>query len=230
MSNDVMIDIETLAKSERAVVLSIGAIAFDAEKFGEDIETLPSFYTALAFEDQKDRDIDLGTVRWWMNQAADAQHAAFTTDRDERKSTRTGLLDFGRFVMYNGGSTVNVWAKSPSFDLNILATLFADFDQFPPWKYSQERDVRTIIDVAGTPNLPGLHEPLDDCAIQISMVRSAYAKLKGEEIRFVTEPTDGPNGGEFVEVEDIHGASIGIGNWRDRDDGLKELRVPGVRR
>ncbi len=68
MSNDIMLDIETLAKSERSVVLSIGAIAFDAEKFGEDIEHLPKGYSALDFLDQKDRDVDLGTVRWWMNQ------------------------------------------------------------------------------------------------------------------------------------------------------------------
>ena len=67
MSNDIMLDIETLAKSERSVVLSIGAIAFDAEKFGEDIEHLPKWYSALAFLDQKDRDVDLGTVRWWMS-------------------------------------------------------------------------------------------------------------------------------------------------------------------
>ena len=49
MSNDIMLDIETLAKSERSVVLSIGAIAFDAEKFGEDIEHLPKWYSALDF-------------------------------------------------------------------------------------------------------------------------------------------------------------------------------------
>ncbi len=55
MSNDIMLDIETLAKSERSVVLSIGAIAFDAEKFGEDIEHLPKWYSALDFLDQKDR-------------------------------------------------------------------------------------------------------------------------------------------------------------------------------
>ena len=103
MSNDIMLDIETLAKSERSVVLSIGAIAFDAEKFGEDIEHLPKWYSALDFLDQKDRDVDLGTVRWWMNQKADAQHAGFTQDAEERTdnvSVRRGMTSGRKYVRY----------------------------------------------------------------------------------------------------------------------------------
>lgn len=235
--NDVMIDIETLARSERAVVISLGAVAFDAEVPAPDgTEGLPMFYTAIQFEDQKDREINAETVRWWMNQNADAQHAAFTTEastnfHDGQMGTARALFGLREFIQFQAGADRKVWAKSPSFDLNILENLYAEFNVSLPWTYSQERDVRTIISAAGVTNLPGAHEPIADCQVQISMVWDAYARLRGEEIRIVFERSDGPHGGEFVEVEDIYGASINAGTWRDdRDDGFQELRIPGVRR
>jgi hypothetical protein len=234
--NDVMIDIETLATSPRAVVLSIGALAFDAESPAPDgTHGLPMFYTALQFEDQKGRDIDPATVRWWMNQKADAQHAAFTTEastdfHEGYMGTVDALAGLADFVRFNAGSAGKVWAKSPSFDCNILGTLYADHDMVEPWKYAQERDVRTIVDVGDVTNPVGCHEPIGDCAEQIEAVWAAYTRLRGEQVRVVLEASDGPHGGRFVEVENVEGKSINAGTWHDRDDGFQELRISGVRR
>lgn len=248
MSNDVMIDIETLGTDQRAVVLSIGAIAFDAENpdanmfeghpvAGDMPGQLPIFYTALNFDEQlaKGRTIKADTLRWWMRQNADAQIAAFDTveatpHQDGWMGETMALRSLARFIEFQMGSTGKIWAKSPSFDLTILESLYRDFDDTPPWRYAQERDVRTIIDVAVIPNPVGKHEPIEDCLGQIKAVQDAYAKLRGEEIRIVLQSSNGPDGGEFVEVEDGDGRSINAGTWHEREDGFQELRIPGVRR
>lgn len=46
-----------------------------------------------------------------------------------------------------------------------------------------------------------------------------------EEIRFVIDGPPGHHSGRFVEVEDENGASIRVGEWHARGDGLWELRV-----
>lgn len=45
-------------------------------------------------------------------------------------------------------------------------------------------------------------------------------------VDFVCDGLPGPNGCRFVELEDRHGHSIGIGEWVERPDGLYALRVP----
>lgn len=61
---DLMIDVETLGLKENAVLLSIGACAFDPAT-GEIGET---FYCAIDPRTQHGREIDASTVLWWMDQ------------------------------------------------------------------------------------------------------------------------------------------------------------------
>ena len=48
------------------------------------------------------------------------------------------------------------------------------------------------------------------------------------EIRIVFDGPNGPRPGRFVEVENEKGASICVGEWHTRLDGLHELRIRGV--
>ena len=45
------------------------------------------------------------------------------------------------------------------------------------------------------------------------------------EIRIVFDGPPGPEAGRFVEVENEHGQSINVGEWRQRADGLWELVI-----
>ena len=49
--------------------------------------------------------------------------------------------------------------------------------------------------------------------------------LKPGTIQFVTDGPPAHKSGRFVELEDHTGASIGIGRWEDRGDGLWALIV-----
>lgn len=45
-------------------------------------------------------------------------------------------------------------------------------------------------------------------------------------LNFVCTALPGPNGEcQFVELEDEHGNSLGVGEWKERADGLVELSV-----
>jgi len=46
-----------------------------------------------------------------------------------------------------------------------------------------------------------------------------------DEIRIVFDGPPGPESGRFVEVEDINSMSLNAGEWKERPDGLWELRV-----
>lgn len=48
-------------------------------------------------------------------------------------------------------------------------------------------------------------------------------------IDIVFDGPPGPTAGRFVEVEDEFGASIGVGEWIERDDGFWALRIPDHR-
>ena len=48
------------------------------------------------------------------------------------------------------------------------------------------------------------------------------------EIRIIFDGPPSHRSGRFVEVEDAEGRSINAGEWRQREDGLWELRIVGV--
>lgn len=46
-----------------------------------------------------------------------------------------------------------------------------------------------------------------------------------KEVRVVFDGPPGPKSGRFVEVETPDGASVSVGEWHEREDGLWELRM-----
>jgi len=49
-----------------------------------------------------------------------------------------------------------------------------------------------------------------------------------EDIDVVFDGPPGPQSGRFVEVEDMNGASVSVGEWIERADGCWALRIKGV--
>jgi hypothetical protein len=71
-----------------------------------------------------------------------------------------------------------------------------------------------------------------DCPVNAAQDRTPH--VNGKAVTLSPEPYfdvvfDGPPGhesGRFVEVEDESGASISVGEWVERPDGLWALRIP----
>lgn len=180
---DLMIDLETLDTSPTAVVLSLGAVAFDPRS-----NTLgPTFYVEFTnFLEQQTgvgRTISPSTVMWWMGQNA-AARAVFQKKENspERCSPLWGLSAFADYLKQPGLSG-NVWAKDPDFDVVILRSLYetnAPGLAFP-FKYNAGRSVRTVEDMPFTPlrdTPPVAHNALDDAIAQATRIQEIFACLQ----------------------------------------------------
>ena len=162
---DVMIDLETASTRFDAVILSIGAVAFDrsSESF------LDSFYCTISAESQPDRNISHSTFSWWLSQSKEAQEALMS----ERIQLPKALKDLRAFILKHNPESI--WAKDPDFDLRILSHAYGDN---PPWRYWQTRSVRTIQDVFDVPNPEyTAHNALVDAQMQAAAVQEGYRRL-----------------------------------------------------
>lgn len=144
MKQHVMLDLETLATTPRAVILSIGAVAFDYLP-GSSLPTLEHGVRIVLDRDEQvraGRVIDPGTVAWWCKQSHEAQAVmhekgvpvgqALTELRDYVASCTVGELD------------VNVWGNGSDFDNVLLRSLYEDFRMQAPWRYHHSRCFRTL--------------------------------------------------------------------------------------
>lgn len=168
---DLMIDIETLGTAPGSVILSIGAVAFDAEagQMGDE------FYIAIDPDDaaKKGLTTDISTVQWWMQQSKEAQADAFSGGAP----LVSALLALEVYV--KGHEPSRVWAKPPSFDLVLLESAYRTVGYEIPWHYRTPRDLRTLIDLTGAvqPDVGTAHNALDDAKSQALAVIDGYARL-----------------------------------------------------
>ena len=185
--NHIMLDLETLDTSSSAVVLSIGAVAFDpgtnalgalGDKFyvemTEDVGT----------QQARGRTISGDTVRWWMQQDVLAKRvfAVPPPDGVERVNTFEALTRFGIFVAANGDRDVELWGNGADFDNAILGSLYDAFGLRKPWSYSRNRCYRTMKNRGIGPRRPARigthHNALDDAITQAVHLQEIFACLK----------------------------------------------------
>lgn len=168
---DVMIDIETLGTAPGSVILSIGAVAFDAESgiMGEE------FYIAIDPEDAVSKGLttDISTMIWWMKQSPEAIADAFSGTCP----LTSALIALGEYVKRN--EPEQVWAKPPSFDIVLLEAAYRAACVTIPWHYRTPRDLWTLISVTGAvqPDIGTAHNALDDAKSQALAVIDGYARL-----------------------------------------------------
>lgn len=183
--NHIMLDLETLDTTSSAVVISIGAVAFDpyTTTLGE------KFYVELtddiAAQQARGRTISGDTVRWWMQQDVLATQVFATPPMDgvQRVNTFEALSRFGLFVAANGARGVELWGNGVDFDNIILGSLYDAFGLCKPWSYSRNRCYRTIKNLGIGPRRPKVregvhHNALDDAITQARHLQEIFACLK----------------------------------------------------
>ena len=173
-----MVDLETLATSVDAHILSIGAVVFDpTEMTGlEGLVNPPSFRLTMNSEGQPGRHIDPATVRWWFEQDQAARDVLLRVQ--SRLSLSTALEAMRRVYKENGCAAV--WSNGSNFDLSILDHAYrTTMGGRPPWHYRDVRDTRTLWAVLppAYPDNPCKHDPLWDAACQAQAVQSSLLRL-----------------------------------------------------
>lgn len=177
----IMVDIETLDTVQSAVVLSIGAVAFDphTKELGEKFYV--EFTTDLKVQQRLGRTISADTVTWWMQQGAAAKQifADPAPEGVRRVSTAQGLAEFASFIARHGGKKVELWGNGADFDNIIIGSLFDTFGLVKPWSYGKNRCYRTMKRMFGE-NVPLVrqgvhHNGLDDAITQAVHLQEIFA-------------------------------------------------------
>lgn len=168
-----MLDLETLSTRPHAVILVIGAIKFNRnEKWIEepDINRIETFYVRIKIDSCIDAGlhVDPQTKKWWSEQNDDIKYEAL--EHPDRIPLKDALIQFKKWVG-NNSSHVKIWGNGSSFDCGILGESYKRCDIEAPWKFWNERDLRTIMDLGEVKmcDLPQgkLHHALYDCYRQI---------------------------------------------------------------
>lgn len=171
MAKHLMCDLETLATTPNAAILSLGAVTFDPNSE----EIYESFYKKICLDSliNFDHFIDDETIKWWGNQSKAAQDEAFS--QYDRTDIKLVLNEFYKFCQ---GCTA-FWSHGSSFDLVILEHYFRQIKKPAPWNFWQLRDTRTLFDLGFDPEMPkdNLHHALEDARRQAIGVQNIFNKL-----------------------------------------------------
>ena len=173
-----MIDLETMGKNPDAPIISIGAIFFDPQTG----DMGPEFSKTIDLETAGGV-IDRDTIKWWLKQSREAQSAIMT----DEIPLDDALLQLREFIDENSGEFfVQVWGNGANFDNTILRRSYERQGITCPWRYYNDRDVRTIVELGkaidfdartAIPFEGERHNALDDARYQAKYVSAIWQKL-----------------------------------------------------
>lgn len=180
--NNLMIDLETMGTGINAPIISIGAVFFDPNTGNIGSE----FYSCIFLtSSMKSGGIpDGSTILWWINQSVEAKNVMF----DEGAITlQSALSNFSKFVCSNcPASKVQVWGNGSTFDNAVLRASYQRLDMEEPWRWYNDRDVRTIVEIGraigidpkkSMPFNGEVHNALADAKHQAAYVSAIYQRL-----------------------------------------------------
>ncbi len=164
-----MLDFETLSQVPRSAVLSLGAVLFNKDTIIDQREIIPSV------RDQVNRDVNLDTILWWMDQGEEAKKVI-------RQSTNSPLsvVDFCKeFLSFLNLNNVKkedliVWSNGAGFDVPIMESLLTE-NGFPiPWNFWNigcYRTLKTLLKIeSGIVRTGVKHNALSDARFQAECV------------------------------------------------------------
>ncbi|WP_414651066.1 exonuclease [Escherichia coli] len=172
------VDLETMGTNPDAPINSIGGKFFDPATG----EMGPEFSKAIDLETSGGI-IDRKTIKWWAKRSREAQSAIFT----DEIPLDDALLQLREFINENSGeSFVQIWGNGTNFDNVILRRSYERQGIPCPWRYYNDRDVRTIVELGNSigfdvrmaiPFEGVPHNALDDARHQAKQVSAIWQKL-----------------------------------------------------
>lgn len=185
---DVMVDLESLDTADGAVVISLGAVAFNT--YGADtaaslniLGTGRNFYIPFNIQEQLDkgRTVDASTLCWWMKQETNAR-AVFQEQTPH--SVFSALTAFSNFCEEH--SIKRMWGNGNMFDNVKMRSLFDSFNHDGyPVDFRSDMDLRTYRVAAGSPDIANRikrvgthHNALDDAKYQVLCAQYYHMRIE----------------------------------------------------
>lgn len=186
MRIDVMVDIETLGTSSNSTIIQIAAIAFDMYT-GLFVDT---FNEITDIEKEGFMTVDGSTIKWWLNTNKDLLQELINTGKYSSEDILEHFHDW-LIELSDTNKEVFLWGNGILFDNKMIQHQLEDNCLDYPIYYKNDRDVRTIVDLASKKlritekelkerfNDLSLvkHNAYDDVKYQINLVRGCYEIL-----------------------------------------------------
>ncbi|EHM1888266.1 3'-5' exoribonuclease, partial [Escherichia coli] len=176
--NHLSVDLETMGTNPDAPINSIGGKFFDPENG----EMGPEFSKTIDAKTGGGT-VDISTIEWWLAQSSEVRSAILVN----QIPLDDALLQFREFISeHSDEKFVQVWGNGATFDNAILRRSYERQEIPCPWRYHNDRDVRTIVELgktigfdAGTaiPFEGVPHNALDDARHQAKQVSAIWQKL-----------------------------------------------------
>ena len=173
MTRHVMLDLETLSSQKNAAIIQLAAVSFDAQ-------TGAVYSEFNRFTNDIFGHVAADTVAWWMQQDFAPQLGKLL--QTSGVPTAQALADFCGWC---SSQTIEaIWSHGATFDLPVVGSALAAAGLKTPWRYSAERDTRTLYALApgGMPAVRSVagtkHDALYDCHVQVKQVVGALAALR----------------------------------------------------
>ena len=134
MSNNIMVDLETMGTAADSAIVAIGAVRFHQGAIAG------KFYAAVNLQSSIDAGLKLDgdTVMWWLSQSQEARDALLCP----AGKLHLTLTDFGNWI--NESPNPVIWGNGASFDNSILATAYEKCQLDLPWMFWNDRCYRTV--------------------------------------------------------------------------------------
>jgi hypothetical protein len=169
-----MFDLETLATTADACIMSIGAVRFDLDS--SEIDDT-GFYASISIDSNLElkRRISEDTLIWWMKQGPEAQGVF----HEGKQMLRPALEELVEWV---GTGEYHVWSNGADFDLPMLAHVFTQVGLDVPWKFWNSRCFRTYKNLPGAkqvriPATGVKHNALSDAHSQVVNLQAIHKAL-----------------------------------------------------
>ncbi|MEP8481167.1 3'-5' exoribonuclease [Enterobacter hormaechei] len=179
-----MVDIEAFGKKADSPVVSIGAVFFDPSTGNTGSE----FYKVISLESSMASGgvPDASTIIFWLKASPEARSELMMDDAIPLDDALLQLNDFIAENAANGPDSVQVWGNGATYD-NVLLEASYDRVGIPcPWKFWNNRDVRTIVELGKAvgckpryeiPFEGEPHKAISDALHQVKYVSAIWQRL-----------------------------------------------------
>ncbi|GJH50180.1 exodeoxyribonuclease VIII [Escherichia coli] len=172
------VDLETMGTNPDAPINSIGGKFFDPATG----EMGPEFSKTIDAKTGGGT-VDISSIEWWLVQSSEARSAILVN----QIPLDDALLQFREFISeHSDEKFVQVWGNGATFDNAILRRSYERQGIPCPWRYHNDRDVRTIVELGKTIGFDARttipfegvpHNALDDARHQAKYVSAIWQKL-----------------------------------------------------
>jgi len=187
MALSIMVDLETLALEDDALIPQIAAVVFDTKTF----EVYGEFCECINILDLKKKGFSINkeTMQWWSEQDADIRKSVM----NGKKTGDEVAKEFDEFLNYHfEGINFDIWANGILFDVP-KTDYFMLFHDYAPLtmrtRYNRVQDFRTLRNqirnkhrkeltkLEDEINKGSQHNALDDCHWQLESLKLCLSLL-----------------------------------------------------